>query len=202
MTKPTWSDVRRELLAMAEEDHRVRTELAADGSLFDGYHPRMRAVHQANADRLASILRDGGWPGDPLVGHDGAKAAWLIVQHATDRPAFQREVLEALRLAAARGEVPAMQPALLEDRIRTLEGRPQRYGTQCDWDESGELSPFPVEDPESVDDRRRAVGLGPLDEAIRARRRAAAAEGERPPGDWHARRRGMEAWLREVGWRQ
>jgi hypothetical protein len=201
MTKTRWSDLRRELVAMAEEDHRIRTELAADGSLFDGYHPRMRAVHQANADRLASILRDRGWPGQPQVGADGANAAWLIVQHAIDRPAFQREALEALRLATERGEVPAMQPALLEDRIRTLEGRPQRYGTQFDWDESGELSPLPVEDPEGVDDRRRAIGLGPLDEAIRAQRRAAAAEGERPPGDWHARRREMEAWLLEVGWR-
>jgi hypothetical protein len=159
-------------------------------------------VHRANADRLASILGDRGWPGEPQVGHDGAKAAWLIVQHAIDRPSLQREALEALRQAAARGEVPAMQPALLEDRIRTLEGRPQRYGTQFDWDESGELSPCPVEDPESVDARRRAVGLGPLDEAIRAQRRAAAAEGERPPGDWHARRRSMDEWLREVGWRR
>jgi Family of unknown function (DUF6624) len=202
MTKPGWCDVRRQLLAMAEEDDRVRTELAADGSLFDGYHPRMRAVHRTNADRLASILRDEGWPSEPQVGPDGAKAAWLIVQHAIDRPAFQREALEALRLAASRGEVPAMQPALLEDRIRTLEGRPQRYGTQFDWDESGELSPFAIEDPESVDDRRRAIGLGPLNAAIRAQRRAAAAEGEHPPDDWHTRRREMEAWLREVGWRQ
>jgi hypothetical protein len=32
---------------MVNEDHRVRAELAADGSLFDGYHPRMRAVHEA-----------------------------------------------------------------------------------------------------------------------------------------------------------
>jgi hypothetical protein len=202
VTTPTWGDVRTELLAMAREDLRVRTELAADGSLFDGYHPRMRAVHEVNADRLAGILSERGWPGEPQVGQEGAKAAWLIVQHAISRPALQREALEALRMAAARGEAPAMQPALLEDRIRTLEGRRQRYGTQFDWDESGELSPFPVEDPESVDDRRRAVGLGPLDEAIRAQRRAAAAEGERSPGDWHARRRGMEAWLREIGWRQ
>jgi hypothetical protein len=106
-----------------------------------------------------------------------------------------------LRLAATRGEVPPLQPALLEDRIRTLEGRPQRYGTQFDWDESGELSPLPVEDRERVDERRRAVGLGPLTEAIRHQREAAAAEGDRPPDDWHARRRGREAWLREVGWR-
>ena len=28
------------------------------------------------------------------------------------------------------------------------------------------------------------------------------AECERPPGDWHARRHGMEEWLRGVGWRR
>ena len=107
-----------------------------------------------------------------------------------------------LRLAAARGEVPALQPALLEDRIRTLEGRLQRYGTQFDWDESGELSPLPIEDPDGVDERRRAIGLGPLAQSIRSQRQVAAAECERPPGDWHARWHGMEEWLREVGWRR
>jgi len=201
VTGPSWNDVRRELLALVEEDQQLRAELATEGSLFDGFHPRMRAVHEANAERLASIVNQRGWPGEPRVGPDGAKAAWLIVQHAIGRPAFLREALEALRLAAARGEVPALQPALLEDRIRTLEGRLQRYGTQFDWDESGELSPLPVEDPDGIDERRRAIGLGPLDQSIRAQRQAAASEGERPPRDWHARRRGMEEWLREVGWR-
>jgi hypothetical protein len=33
--------LRQELLAMAEEDQRVRAELAADGSLCQGYHPVM-----------------------------------------------------------------------------------------------------------------------------------------------------------------
>ena len=200
--RPFWSVIRRELLAMAEEDQRVRAELAADGSLFDGYHPRMRAVHDGHAARLAAILERWGWPGEPQVGPDGAKAAWLIAQHAIARPAFQRQALEALRVAAGRGDAPLLQPAMLEDRIRVLEGRPQRYGTQFDWDESGELSPLPVEDPEALEDRRRAVGLGPLDEAVRTQREAAAAEGERPPEDWRARRRGMEAWLRAVGWRR
>jgi len=196
-----WKDIRQQLLAMAEEDLRVRTELASEGSLFDGYHPRMRAVHDANATRLWSILRRFGWPGAPRVGLDGAKAAWLIVQHAITQPAFQREALEALRQAAARGEVPAIQPAMLEDRVRTLEGRPQRYGTQFDWDGSGALTPLPIEDPEGLDERRRAVGLEPLEEAMRVRREAAAAEGELPPSDWSARRLRMDEWLREVGWR-
>ena len=196
-----WSVVRDELLAMAEEDLRVRAELVSDGSLFEGYHPRMRAVHDANAARFAAILSELGWPGEPQVGHEAAKAAWLIVQHAIAQPALQYRALEALREAAARGEAPFLHAAMLEDRIRTFEGRPQRYGTQFDWDESGRLSPLPIEDPQAIEERRRAVGLGPLEEAVRAQRAAATASGDRPPRDWPERRRAMEQWLHEVGWR-
>lgn len=46
--------LREELLATEAEDRRVRAELAADGSLFDGYHPRMAEVHRRNAGRLAA----------------------------------------------------------------------------------------------------------------------------------------------------
>lgn len=41
-----------ELLALEAEDLRVREELVRDGTLFDGYHPRMREVHERNAYRL------------------------------------------------------------------------------------------------------------------------------------------------------
>jgi hypothetical protein len=70
--KPDWATIRRELLEMAAEDGRVRAELAADGSLFQGYHPRMRAVHDRHAARLAPILATHGWPGERPVGEDGA----------------------------------------------------------------------------------------------------------------------------------
>jgi hypothetical protein len=57
---------------MAVEDKRVQTELAADGSLFDGYHPRMAGVHRRNAARLAATIDRDGWPVPALVGEDGA----------------------------------------------------------------------------------------------------------------------------------
>lgn len=195
-----WSLLRQELLAMAEEDLRLRAELARTGALYQGYHPAMRAVHDRHAGRLAEILADHGWPGASRVGEDGAAAAWLVAQHAIAQPGFQRQVLVALRAGARSEEVPAWQPAMLEDRIRTMEGRPQRYGTQFDWDETGQLSPLPIEDRPGVDARRRSVGLRPIAEEIR-RQRAAAGSTERPPGDWEARRQEREAWLREVGWR-
>ena len=53
---------------MAARDRSVRAERAADGSLFHRYHPRMQAVHDANAVRLAAIMDEHGWPGEPQRG--------------------------------------------------------------------------------------------------------------------------------------
>jgi hypothetical protein len=181
--------LRDELLALATEDQRVRAELAADGSLFDGYHPRMEDVHRRNAARLKKIIEEHGWPGRSLVGEDGAEAACLVLHHAIGEPPLQRRGLQLLREAAAAGEVAVAHAAMLEDRIAFFEGQPQRYGTQLDWDEQGVLSPHPVEDISGVDERRRAVGLPPLAEAVRLAREGIAACGEGPPGDWKERRR-------------
>ncbi len=196
-----WAAVRTQLLAMAENDLRLRAELEADGSLFRGYDPRMRAMHDANAARLAGIFDTLGWPGEPQVGREGAKAAWLIAQHAIAQPTLQRRALAALQAAARRGDVPALYAAMLEDRIRCFEGRPQRYGTQFDWDAEGQMSPLPVEEPDGVDARRKEVGLGPLAHEVRARQAAVTDGPDRPPADWSARQRELEAWCREVGWR-
>ncbi len=193
--------LRDELLAMAEEDQRVRAELAADRSLFDGYHPTMQAVHDKNAARLTEVIAQHGWPGRALVGEDGARAAWLILQHAIGHPALQRRGLVLLQEAVARGEAAVVEAAMLEDRIRFFEGRPQKYGTQFDWDEDGQLSPLPIEDRAGVDERRRSVGLGPLAEDVRRRREDMARHQEKPPHDWAERQRQFEDWARRAGWR-
>jgi hypothetical protein len=193
--------LREELVAMAAEDRRVRAELAAAGLLVEGYHPRMQAVHDKNAARLQEVIETYGWPGRSLAGEDGARAAWLVLQHAIGHPGLQRRGLVLLQQAVARGDVADADAAMLEDRIAFFEGRPQRYGTQYDWDEGGQMSPHPVEDPDGVDERRRAVGLGPLGEDTRRLREGLAASGEKAPPDWAERRRKREQWAREVGWR-
>lgn len=194
--------LRDELIKLAAEDQRVRAHLAESGELFrHGYHPEMEAVHERNATRLKEIIAAHGWPGRSLVGEEGAGAAWMILQHAIGEPEFQRRGLVLLRKAARRDEVDALQVAMLEDRVRVFEGRPQRYGTQYDWDANGEISPYPIEDPEQVDQLRATVGLGPLAERTASMREAIAASNERPPADYEARRRDFEAWAQQVGWR-
>lgn len=152
----------------------------------------MRALHEANAEALDEIVAAHGWP----EGETG-EAAWLIAQHAISRPDLQRRGLAALRASGA----PASRVAMLEDRIRVLEGRPQLYGTQFDWGSAGRLEPNEIEDADGVDVRRAAVGLPPLAEAAAELNARAAAEGDRPPADAAARRAAYEAFLREVGWR-
>ncbi len=189
--------LRDELVALKESDLAVRARLAADGSLFQGYHPEMEAVHRRNAARLTEIIDQSGWPGVSLVGEEGAEAAWLIVQHAIGEPALQRRCLALLQAAARAGEAPPYQAAYLEDRIRIFEGRKQLYGTQLDSGPDGEPVPSPIEDPDTVDERRRALGLEPM--AVRL------ARAERvPPMDPERRaqwQREYEAWLRRTGWR-
>ena len=192
--------LRERLLAMQAADDCLRSELLSDGSLFEGYNPRMAELHARHADALQEILTEVGWPGRTLVGDDGAEAAWRILQHAIGSPFLQRACLPLLRDAAARGDVPAAYHAWLQDRIAFSERRPQYYGTQFDWDANGQMSPWPIAEPEGVDRRRAAVGLPPLAEQQRRIRALAAAECEQPPSDYEDRQREIRAWAERVGW--
>lgn len=187
---------------MVAEDLRVREELARSGELFQGYHPRMREIHERNAGRLAAIMEAHGWPGRSFVGEDASAAAWLILQHAIGNPSLQRRGLTLMSEAAATGDVSVIHVAKLEDRIRSNEGRGQRYGTQCDWDENGLISPRPIEDEPNVDKRRAEIGLPPLAEDVRRQRQLAVESGERPPQNWEARQAEIREWLRSTGWRE
>lgn len=189
-----------ELHAMADEDTRVRTELLHEGVLFQGYHPRMAEVHRRNAVRLSEIFDAVGWPGRSLVGETGARDAWLILQHSIGSPDVMRRGLALVRAAIPSGDTTPIELAMLEDRVRLFSGLPQRYGTQFDWDEHGEMNPRTVDDPAEVEARRREVGLPPLSEKIREIRESIAREGERPPPDLAARRREIDEWERAVGW--
>lgn len=140
-------DLRDELLRMAEEDQAARRAQADTGPVDEG-----------NVKRLKEIVADQGWPGWGLVGDKGAEAAWLIAQHSPDRQ-FMAECLEHLRAAVEAADASPTNLAYLEDRVRMLRGELQLYGTQfIEKDETYE--PWPIEDPDGLDERRAAICLG------------------------------------------
>jgi hypothetical protein len=192
------TELKQRLLEMVEEDQRVRAQLAATGELFRGYAPKMAEVHRRNAQELESVVEKFGWPGKSVVGEEASNAAWLILQHAIGNPKLQRRCLPILREAVAQGEAEPAHAAYLEDRICFFERRPQRYGTQFDWDENGQMSPWLLEDPDKVDEFRRSVGLPPLADRIEQARKG---ENEEPkPVELKKRQEEMEAWAKSVGW--
>jgi hypothetical protein len=121
----------------------------------------------ARADSTRSLwLRDVvgkyGWPSRALVGDSAARAAWLILQH-TQLAGFQEEMLPRLDSAAARGEMPKQDVALLTDRVRVHQGKGQLYASQFSL-KDGQMVPDSVEDLAHVDERRAALGLPPMAE--------------------------------------
>lgn len=108
---------------------------------------------------MKAVIEKHGWPGHRLVGRDGAHAAWLLVQHADLDPAFQKHCLALLEKAVAAKDAEPTDYGYLYDRVAVADKRPQRYGTQFI-----EGKPQPIEDEANVDARRKAIGLGTMEE--------------------------------------
>jgi hypothetical protein len=144
--------LRAELLRRMERDQAARQ--ADDPEAFG-------QVDAENLPWLKKVITEIGWPGRSIVGDDGASAAWLLVQHADSDPAFQRQCLELLTVAASHGEAAKAQVAYLTDRVLLAEGEPQEFGAQA-IGRNGQWVPCDLRDPGHVDQRRAAMSLGSL----------------------------------------
>jgi hypothetical protein len=165
-----------ELLELGQADTKARNELDAGlpepGQELEGDQleaaRELQRVYRRNATRLKELVARHGWPGKSLVGAQAADAAWLVVWHAVhDRP-FQKQALSLMKEAGAE-EVDPQDVAFLEDRDRRLDKKNQIYGTEFRCVD-GSHQPYPIEDPDSVDERRERVGMDTLDDE-RARQR-------------------------------
>lgn len=189
-----------QILAMKEADLACRQRLIANGQLHEGYNAEMAAIHDRNASALEEIINKIGYPTTSKVGKEASEAAWLIVQHAIGRPLFMKKCLMALQAAATDDPLLGNHLAYLSDRIAVLEGKPQLYGTQFDWDEAGQLSPSPIDDLAAVNRRRAALGWESLEERTAAIRQQALQENQSPPSDLRQRNLEMAKWKQSVGW--
>lgn len=163
----TRRELARELVAMAIADQHARQAWREDEEQA-GVVERLDREHTA---RFRELVDRHGWPSRSTVGEAGSQAAWLLVQHADHDPEFQRRCLELLRAAAERGEADPRHVAFLTDRVLIHEGKLQRFGTQLRMEE-GRLAPIPLEDPREVDERRRSMGLDPLEDYLRETERS------------------------------
>ncbi|MET0815765.1 MAG: DUF6624 domain-containing protein [Pseudoxanthomonas sp.] len=151
----------RDLEAMGKSDQAVRGQPNPEKRTAAEWR-RQEAIDAANMARLAQIIDRHGWPGVRFAGYEGASNAFLVLQHA--ELDSQRKYLPLMREAVQRHDALGNHLALLEDRVRMREGKPQIYGSQLVGNPPALV---PIEDEANVDQRRRAVGLGPLAEYLK-----------------------------------
>ncbi|WP_197463465.1 DUF6624 domain-containing protein [Cochleicola gelatinilyticus] len=160
----------------------------------------MEAVHLQNAKQLNEIIKTIGFPTIEAVGKEANEAAWLIIQHAISDPAFMKKCLKLLEQAVNENKANPIHLAYLSDRIAVLEGNPQQYGTQFDWDKNYQLSPNKYDDLLKVNERRKSLGLNSLETQTLQIRERALHENQSPPKDLHKRNAERNTWLKRVGW--
>lgn len=155
--------LRQELLKRVEKDQVARRKaIAKDNN--DGSWKQTIAVDQDNTAWLKKVVDEKGWPTRASVGEDGAKAAFLIAQHATLDPGFQEKVLEHMQAALEQKEADPAEFALLKDRVLLHQGKPQLYGTQFGRDPDGTMFLENAQDLSNLDARRQTMGLPPIAE--------------------------------------
>ncbi len=149
------------LLALAAEDERLTLAAVA----LPGATNRREAVAQCRADHgrvLSEAVRTTGWPSCSAVGENASIAALQILLHSEEVDLLL-SCRPLIAEAVAHRTSPAIHLAHVDDACAVLQGRRQVYGTQIDH---RVLRPYPIEDPDDVDERRRKVGLPPLAEVL------------------------------------
>ncbi|MGV6828439.1 MAG: DUF6624 domain-containing protein [Flavobacteriales bacterium] len=125
------------------------------------------SVFITHQKRLKQIFDKYGFVGFDLAGEEGSRNFWLMVQHSDHNPNFQKEVLEKMKIEVDKGNAIPSNYGLLVDRVNLNTGRKQIYGTQVTYNtETGQAYPKPLEDSLKVNERRKLIGLKPIEEYL------------------------------------
>lgn len=115
-----------------------------------------------NLSELEALLNSKGWPKRSQVGSLAASAAFFVLQHSN--AGAQEKYMGMFESACRNNEANCQQYALMFDRMRMNQNKPQRYGTHAYLDPSkgstNEL--YPLEDESKVDEWRKEIGLESL----------------------------------------
>jgi len=116
--------VKKQLLAMREEDQALRLKLFASRD-----NGTLEKIDRKLTARLKRIVARHGWPTVDLVGIEASQAAGLILVHSPDHD-FQRTMLPTLTKLAEEERIVPSDIAIMTDKILVSEGKLQRFGSQ------------------------------------------------------------------------
>ena len=161
-TVPNYAAIRHELHRIRQRDQQIRDTLTAvglDSPAAGPLYTQMHVIDSVNQVYVRRLLATTGWPARSQVGDSAAGAVFLVVQHSSR--AWMTQYLPALRTLVRHGEAWATDAAMMEDRLRMLSGKKQRYGTQtANWvRKDGTRVVWPIQRPARVNRYRQQLGF-------------------------------------------
>ncbi len=174
-TSQDYTSLKKELTHIYKLDQKYRIVLDSlvrkAGLKWD--HPEIQkiipeAVKQdsLNLSRVLFILDSCGWIGVRQIGAEANQALFVVIQHADS--SILIKYFPLLAKSYELGETPGKYYALMMDRILIDRGQKQLYGTQMQPEKKeGKFIPFPIEDKPGVNQRRKKVGLKPLEDYVK-----------------------------------
>lgn len=195
-----YSKFKEQLLSVFEDDKNYLEELFANNEINDTTLSYIDKIHLKNGLILEDIMNEIGWPSADKVGEDAMGVAWYILQNSISTPQLLKSASTLIDECVNSGKMSPIYSAFLSDRIAFYERKPQKYGTQFDWNEDGEMVPWILEDDNKVDIYRESVGLAPLKEQIAEVKNEIFIHKIEPPKDLMKQKRDFIKWLKKVGW--
>jgi hypothetical protein len=113
-----------------------------------------------NQELIISIIEKCGMPTLNEVNQEQMNAIWLGLQHTENK--YRIKYFPLIEKAVKNGDLSKEQYALMKDRILMDEGKPQIFGSQI---KNGKL--YDLEEPETVNERRREMGLEPIEDYLK-----------------------------------
>ena len=122
------------------------------------------SVFRTHEKRMQKIFNNNGFAGYDLVGEEGSRSFFLMVQHSDHNPEFQSRVLEKMKLEVDKNNANSSSYGLLVDRVNLNTGKAQIYGTQVTYNmNTGQAYPRKLADSINVNERRKSIGLEPIE---------------------------------------
>jgi hypothetical protein len=149
--------------------HQARTYFMEQGNAPQWYYPvgaYKQQIAQENYNTMQQLLEQYGWPKYSMVGKIAADAPLLVINHH-ENDSVRKIYLSQIKQSCLDKEGSCMEYAKIQDRILVNENKQQIYGMQFRYNEKRDLEPFPILDPQYVDQRRSEIGLEPLKEYLK-----------------------------------
>ena len=123
-------------------------------------------IGKDNYTTMQDLIKEYGWPKYSEVGKLAADAPLLVINHH-ESESVRKMYLERIKKSCLEKEGSCMEYAKIQDRILVNENHLQVYGMQFRYNKERDLEPFPIVNPEYVDQRRATIGLEPLKDYLK-----------------------------------